>query len=452
VAGSVTDASMTGAEAPRAEPRIRPAYAHYAVGLLMMIYVLNFIDRQVLSILAEPIKRELHLADWQLGAMTGLAFALLYTLLGIPIARLADRGNRPLIIASALTVWTGFTMLCGAASTFSQLMLARVGVGTGEAGCTPPAISLISDYVPKHRRTLAISIYMAGAPLGAMLGLAIGGLLADRFGWRAAFVLVGAAGVPFAALAFFTLGEPRRRRVIFDEAAPESLASVRSVLRVLWHKRTYHLVVGAVALKAFIQYGLLTFMGSFFFRDHAAEVAAAAARFGVKSAGFAGVSLGLTVGIAGVVGSICGGWLADRYGAADARVQTKLSAAGILLSTPLFVWSLLTHSMWLALWLLLVARTLEALFFGPAYSIVQGLVQPSMRAIATAVMLFVINLVGLGFGPLGVGLLSDLLSGPAGFGSGEGVRWSLATFVLLGIPAGWLFFAAGKTVREDTVS
>jgi MFS family permease len=427
--------------------RISRAY-YLPILLLLSAYVLNFLDRQVVAILAEPIKRDLGLADWQLGAMTGLAFAFLYTFLGIPIARLAERGDRPMIISGAIGVWSFFTLICGFAHSFAQLAMARVGVGVGEAGCTPPALSLISEYVPRERRSTAMSVYLAGAPLGGVLGMALGGLVADQWGWRAAFWVAGAPGLVLALITFFALPEPRRK----SRAAVVQSPTLREVVRKLLPKRTYHYVVGGITLKAVIQYGLQAFFGSFFLRNHASELAALAGRWGLKSAGFLGVALGLTLGISGILGSLAGGWLSDRLSVAQPKAQAWVPAFGAIAATPFYVAALLVPSMPLALLLLFIPSLLTAFYFGPAYAIVQGLVPPGMRAMATAIMLFVINLVGLGIGPLAVGITSDTLSGPFGLGEAAGLRWSLALFALLGIPASLLFLASAKTLEADTES
>ncbi|MDB5454120.1 MAG: transporter [Caulobacteraceae bacterium] len=442
----------TGLAAP--ERRVTAGYARYAVTLLMLVYVLNFIDRQVLSILAEPIKRDLGLADWQIGAMTGLAFAALYCFLGIPIARIAERGNRPWIIAASLVVWSGFTVVCGFANSFVHLVLARLGVGVGEAGCTPPALSLITDYAAPNRRASAIAFYTAGAPLGGLLGMMIGGLVADKYGWRAAFFAVGAPGLILAPILLLTLTEPRRwlKQTMAAKAAAAANYDFGATLKMLWRKPTYRLVVIAATLKAFIQYGTSAFLASFFFRNHAAELAGLGEGFGLKAAGFLGIALGLSVGVTGVAGTMLGGVLADRLGAKDSSRQTLVPAIGILISTPFFLWALFTPSAVVAMVILLLPGVLNALYAGPSFAIVQGLVPPEMRATATAIMLFIINLCALGLGPLCIGILSDILSNGFGLGDAAGVKWSLATFVLLGIPAGLLFLAAGKTVAQDTVS
>jgi len=225
---------------PDAIPLVSDGYRRYALTLLLVIYTLNFLDRQVVNILAEPIKKDLGLHDWQLGMMTGLAFALFYTVLGLPIARLgiarlAERANRAWIISGAIAAWSGFTLLCGFAQNFPQLILARIGVGVGEAGCTPPAHSLITDYVPRDRRASAIAFYSIGTPLGSLLGMAMGGVVADAWGWRAAFLVAGAPGLLMAALALLTLKEPRKAAI---KGAPHAGPGVGEALQEIAGKKT----------------------------------------------------------------------------------------------------------------------------------------------------------------------------------------------------------------------
>jgi predicted MFS family arabinose efflux permease len=434
-----------------AGPGVLPsrAYRGYALGLLMVIYVVNFVDRQVVSILAEPIKRDLGLADWQLGLMTGLAFAMLYTVLGLPIARIAERGDRPLIIAAAVAVWSGFTALSGMAQTFTHLVLARIGVGVGEAGCTPPALSLIADTVPREQRASAVSVYMLGAPVGSILGLALGGLIADAFGWRMAFVLVGLPGLLLAVVAALTLREPRRRMRLAGTAEPAP--SFRDALRELAGKRTYWRVVGGVTIKSFASYGALAFTGSFFFRNFPTELAEMAAGFGLKSAGFLGLALGVTSGFTAMIGTLLGGRLADHFARKDARAFAFIPAVGAVAGLPFSLAALNADSLMAAFAFLLLPGLLGSMWLGPAYGVVQSLVQPQTRATATAVMLFVANLIGLGLGPLFVGILSDVLKAQ-GLTDADAIRWSMMSFAVLAIPCAWLFWSAAKTMREEIVS
>jgi len=443
------------AEAAIPSPVINPVssgYRRYALWVLLIIYTLNFLDRQVVNILAEPIKRDLHLADWQLGMMTGLAFAIFYTVLGIPIARLAETKNRPFIIGASVAAWSAFTVLCGFTQNFWQLILARIGVGVGEAGCTPPAHSLITDYVPKDKRAGAIAFYSIGTPLGTLAGMAMGGLVADAYGWRVAFMVAGAPGVLFALIAAFTLVEPRRQLAADIAARAASKISFGAALAVLATKKTFWLIALAASIKAFVGYGHAPFTASFFFRVHGAEVAELAARFGLKSAGFLGLALGLIGGTAGVIGAWLGGLLADRLGAKDLRAYVIVPAIASLVTIPFYILAVSVGSPMAAIGVLTIPVLLGALWYGPVYATAQSIVDPAMRATASAVLLLIINLIGLGLGPVAVGALSDLLAGPAGLGEAQGVRWALILSTLLGLVAFGLFWAARKTIREEMVA
>ena len=442
------------AEVP-APPAIAPAskaYRRYALSVLLVIYILNFLDRQIVAILAEPIKNELHLADWQLGVMTGLAFALFYTVLGIPIARYAETGHRPRIIAAAAGLWSLFTIACGFAQNFVQLVACRIGVGIGEAGCTPPAHSLITDYTPREKRASALAFYALGTPLGGLLGLALGGLIADAYGWRTAFLFAGLPGLLMAVVAWTTLREPRRQLHTDMAALKASRPDFRTAMAEIRGKRSFWLIAFAAAIKAFIGYGAASFLAPFFFRNHGAELAQIAGGFGLGVTGFLGVALGIVLGLTGAVGTWMGGWLADKYGARDLRAYVSIPAISTLLGIPFYIAGLLVDSAVLALILFAFPPILNTLWYGPGYAAVQGLVQPQTRATATAVLLFIINLIGLGLGPLGVGAVSDFISGPMGLGSAEGVRWSLMIFIMFGAVASGLFWLARSSIREEMVS
>lgn len=443
------------AEAAIPSPVINPVssgYRRYALWVLLIIYTLNFLDRQVVNILAEPIKRDLGLADWQLGMMTGLAFAIFYTVLGIPIARMAETKNRPFIIGASVAAWSAFTVLCGFTQNFWQLILARIGVGVGEAGCTPPAHSLITDYVPKEKRAGAIAFYSIGTPLGTLAGMAMGGLVADAYGWRVAFMVAGAPGVLFALVAAFTLVEPRRQLAADLAARAASKISFGAALAVLATKKTFWMVALAASIKAFVGYGHAPFTASFFFRVHGAEVAELAARFGLKSAGFLGLALGLIGGTAGVIGAWLGGLLADRLGARDLRAYVIVPAIASLITIPFYILAVSVGSPMAAIGVLTIPILLGTLWYGPVYATAQSIVDPTMRATASAVLLLIINLIGLGLGPVAVGALSDVLAGPVGLGEAQGVRWALILSTLLGLVAFGLFWAARKTIREEMVA
>ena len=444
---------MSEASTQPAVRAVTSGYRNYAMGLLLLIYVMNFVDRQVVNILAEPIKRELGLLDWQVGAMSGLAFALFYTVLGLPIARAAERGHRPFIISGALALWSLFTALCGFAQTFPQLLLARISVGVGEAGCTPPAHSLIVDYVPKEKRASALAFYAMGTPLGALVGMALGGLIADAYGWRMAFIVCGLPGLVLALVAGLTLIEPRIR-LTADELKQRAqqmrdAKPFRDALATLRKKRTFWLVSFAAAIKAFIGYGQAPFAASFFYRNHLEEVTALGAMFGMAPGGFLGLSLGLMAGVGGAIGSYAGGMIADRYGSRDYRAYVSVPAIASVVVMPIFLFGVLSPSALVALLSLFLGSVIGTLWYGPVYATAQTIVPPHMRATASAILLFIINLVGLGLGPLSVGALSDVFAIYFGMGEGEGVRWALIVASLTGFIAAGLFWLARKSIRAE---
>ena len=283
-----------------------PATRNYALGVLVVVYTFNFIDRQILSILLEPIKLELGLSDTALGLLTGFAFALFYATLGIPIARYADKNNRRNLIALALAIWSGMTALSGLAQNFWQLLAARIGVGVGEAGCSPPAHSMIADYFPAENRATALGIYSLGIPVGILFGFLAGGWLNEFFGWRVAFFVVGIPGLILAVLVRFTLAEPTRGMAEGRIDSGEQ-PGVMETFRFMWRKKSFrHLAFGG-ALTAFVGYGLVTWVPSFLVRSHGMET------------GEIGTWLGLILGIPGGIGIAAGGWMADKLGSRDTR-------------------------------------------------------------------------------------------------------------------------------------
>lgn len=441
----------TTSAAPAAPPSTTPGYRNYALGLLLFIYVLNFLDRQIVNILAEPIREELGLRDWQLGVMTGLSFAIFYTFLGIPIARLAERGNRPLIISTAVIVWSGFTALCGFAQNFLHLILARIGVGVGEAGCTPPAHSLISDYTPREKRTSALALYSMGGPIGTLLGMAMGGVIADAWGWRAAFLVAAAPGLIAGVVAAFTLVEPRKKLPPPKADTPKP-PTMMDAARELRNCPTFWLFCFSGAIQGFIAYGHSSFLGSFFFRNHGQELSALAETFGLQTAGFLGISIGLIMGVSGIIGAFIGGRLGDKMGAKDPRALATLCAVANLLAVPTYIAAMLVDSALVALGLLVLPTLLYGLSYGPLYAVLQSVVQPRTRATATAIFLFMTNLVGLGIGPLLVGLMSDYFAEGLGLGAAEGIRWAQVTCTLVGVFGAYLYWRARKHIVRDFVS
>ncbi len=427
------------------------AYRSYVMGLLLAIYIVNFIDRQVVNILAEPIKHDLGLADWQLGLMGGLAFAVLYTILGIPVALLAERKDRSVIITVAIAFWSACTALSGLAQNFVQLVLARIGVGIGEAGCTPPAHSLIIDYAPKEKRGSALALYGMGAPLGGLLGMAFGGLVADAHGWRTAFFLAGAPGLVFAALAWFTLKDPRNAQRIKDARDKVQVARVTmgQTMRALASRPSFYWAIGGVTIKAFVSVGIALFLASFFLRNHPEEVARVAASIGLESMGFLGLTIGLMSGGFGALGMWLGGQLSDWLGKRDMRWNMYICIFAAVGYIPPFVFAMTAQSLTVALCWMAVTSLLSNLHYGPAISSMLSVAPPNMRAPASAIQLFIANLVSLGLGPLALGALSDTLA--ADMGAAEGLRWALIFASMLGVLAAVSFWVASRTLRRDLV-
>ncbi len=406
--------------------------------ILLTVYVFNFIDRQIVNILAEPIARDLDLSDTQIGLMTGLAFALFYTVLGIPIARFADRSttSRPRLIAVALALWSAMTALCGLAQNFAQLLLARIGVGVGEAGCTPPAHSLISDMVPPEKRSSALAFYSLGIPVGTLLGMVIGGTLADRLGWREAFVVVGLPGVALALVVWFVLKDPRRTdaaTMLRNANAPAALPLGEAVAEVM-RSRAFVLLLFAGSAASFLAYGKTTWTTIFFQRTHD------------LTPGQVGLWFGLIGGMGGMLGTWLGGYLADRFGAKNRRHVLSAPAIGMALAVPLAIAAYHAPSWPLALVLLFIPTVFNSFYYGPTYSAAQGLVPLRARAIAAATLLFFQNLIGLGLGPLFFGMLSDWLQPTYG---ADSVRYVLYGAAVLGLVPAFFFWRCGLRLNEE---
>lgn len=395
----MTDARAPAGENKLAAPGLTDGNVRYALWLLLGIYTLNFVDRQIVAVLGEDIKAALNLSDTQLGLLGGLAFAVFYTVLGIPIARFAERGNRVAIISGALVVWSGFTALCGTATNFLQILLYRFGVGVGEAGCTPPAHSLISDYVKPEKRASALALYSMGVPIGTFAGFALGAVIAANYGWRAAFFVVGIPGVVLGLIAFLTLKEPRKMGI-----APPSAhkASFGEALKELSSKPSYWYAVMGATMVSFLGYGHAYFLPAYLARTHG---------MGLQERGLA---FAVMVLIAGVIGTWAGGKIADSYAKRDARAYVTLPAIAFALGAPFFIWAIYhpagPNSGYIALLLLAIPTAMNSVWYGPVYAAIQGLVKPHTRATAVAVMFFILNLIALGLGPTAVGFFSDMFA------------------------------------------
>ncbi|GGD94157.1 MFS transporter [Tsuneonella deserti] len=421
------------ASAPATEAGRRGVTA--TLWILLIVYIFNFIDRQIVNILAEPIAKDLGLSDTQIGLLTGIAFALFYTVLGLPIARYADRPttNRPRLIALALTIWSGMTALCGLASSFLHLLLARVGVGVGEAGCTPAAHSLISDIVPKERRASALGFYALGIPIGSVLGMIIGGLLVDALGWRHAFMIVGLPGVLMALVVLVFLKEPRHHMHSRGTVPPPSIDS-RQAFKAIFGSRAMVLLLTAASFAAFLSYGKATWATIYFQRTYG------------LSPGQVGLYFGFVNGAAGILGTWAGGKIADHFGATNRRHVLTAPAVGMALVAPLAILGYAMADWRVALAVLFVPTFLGSLYYGPTYSSVQGLITPSARAMAAAVLLFFQNLIGLGLGPLLFGMLSDAIKPTFG---ADSVRWVLYLGSLMSLIPAFFFWRCSLRLNEE---
>jgi predicted MFS family arabinose efflux permease len=421
-----------GASAP-AEPRFAPvsaAYGRYALTLLVAIYTVNFLDRQIITTIGESIKNDLRLTDSQMGALGGIYFAAVYTILGIPIARVADKSNRPWVMTISLALWSGFTVVSGIAKSYGVLAFARAGVGIGEAGCSPTAHTLLADYFPPSKRATALAIYSMGISIGTLLGMAIGGIVAEHYGWRNAFFVAGAPGLVFALLAIFTLREPRSQLSRDAQAAANASSHIPllMVFSTLEQRPTFWLFALGGALTSFVSYAHGQFFTPFFLRNHAHELTVLAGQFGMAPAagkpplGFISLALGLGAGFGGAFGSWLGGVLADKWGAKDVRNYALFPLLVPFVSLPVLWYAAGTDNMMLALILLLIPNIGVGAWWGPVYGGVQTMAPPAMRALAAAVLLFTINIIGLGGGPTAFGMTTDAMTNHYLLGTGLDVQ------------------------------
>ncbi len=410
----------------------KKGYRLYVLGMLVVVYTFNFIDRQIVGIRAVPIKADLGLSDTQLGLMGGLAFALFYTALGIPVAFWADRANRTWIMTLALAIWSAMTAACGLAQNFWQLFLARVGVGVGEAGGVAPAYSLIADYFPSRQRGRALSAYSFGIPVGSALGIVLGGVLASQVDWRFAFFVVGLAGLLLAPVFKLTVREPLRGGL--DKDADLPAATWRSIAEKLVIKRSFWLMSLAAAAASMAGYGLFFWLPSFFVRSFGLSLMAASFYFG-------GILL-----VGGLAGIWLGGSLGDRFGAARRSAYALVPACALAATVPFYAAALLSSSLMLTCLLLLVPTALGLTWLGPVISAIQHIVPPTMRATASAVFLFIVNLIGIGVGTLVIGALSDYLQ--ARYGQ-EALRFAILAGTGFYLLAAALFVLGARQLERD---
>lgn len=401
------------------------------LSLLLLAYIFNFLDRQILGILAGPIIEDLELTDAEFGAIAGLAFAILYSVLAVPLAMIADRTSRSRVIAGSLAVWSAFTALCGTAVSFWQLFIFRLGVGVGEAGGVAPSYALIADYFPPERRARALSIFSLGIPLGLAAGTLIGAYLAAWIDWRAAFLTMGIAGILLApVMLYFVRDVPRAKR---------DTVNMRALLRtfpMVASKPTFWLMAFAASLSSLAGYGLALWTPTVLQRSFGLEM--------IERGQF----LAAIFLIGGTAGVFAGGWLADRLGQGDRTWYAKLPAIAWLVTAPLFVAGLMAPEAWMAWLLLLIPNALNILWLGPVTTAVQHLVTRPLRATASASFLLINNLIGLGVGPTLIGGLSELFS--ERFGN-ESLRYAAVSVVGFYVLAAILMFFAIKRLPRDWV-
>jgi len=410
-------------------------YRYLVLGILTLVYISNFVDRQVINILAKFIIEDLDLSDGQFGLLSGFAFALIYVTAGIPIARWADVGNRRNIVALSVVVWSVMTALCGVAQNFIHLFLARVGVGVGEAGGSPPSHSIISDIFPPRQRATALSIYSLGVYGGVLVGTVGGAYLVQWFDWRIAFVVVGVPGIVLGLLVRFVIKEPPRGMA--DARQDVHPPTFSSVLGLLWERKSFRHLSFACALHAFVGYGVGNFMPLFLSRVHNMPILDI------------GWYYGLVAGIGGLAGTFAGGWLSDRMAnkTEDQRWYIWVPLISTIVAIPFALNTFLVMGSGMAAtisWLIPVFC--GGFYLAPCIAMTHGLVGLRMRAMGSAVLFFVLNLIGLGLGPWMTGIVSDMLTPEFG---DYALRYAMSLTVLVNIWCAFHYYRCSKTIRED---
>jgi MFS family permease len=394
----MAEAVIGGARVSGAKPLFSEGYTRGALIVLMLIYASNFIDRTIVNTLGQPIKVDLGISDSQLGLLQGFAFAIFYTVLGLPIGRLAEHKSRVNVLTVCLVLWSGMTALCGVATSFIQLLMFRFGVGVGEAGCSPASHSLIADYFPAERRASALAVYAFGIPLGSSLGAMSGGWIAENLSWRVAFFVVGAPGLILAVIARLFLREPPRGHSEAVAPAEGPPPSMLAVAKRMWSAPSFvHMTIGATLI-SFAGYGVGGFAQPYFIRDFHLGLAEV------------GLSFGLVAGLSTGLGTLLGGFLTDWSGRHDKRWYALVPGLGYLFAVPFYVATYLVSSWYVALALMILPGITAYTFLGPTFGVMHNLVEPRMRATATAVLFFVLNLIALGGGPLFTGAMSDFFA------------------------------------------
>jgi MFS family permease len=430
---------MTAATA--AGPRSGPGYRYLVVGLLAVVYTFNFMDRQIMSTLAEPIRKELGLSDTQLGLLGGIYFALFYTTFGLPVAWLSDRFKRVWIMATACGIWSLFTAGCGLATNFTQLALSRIMIGAGEAGGSPPSYSLISDYFPAKERGTGLAIYSLGVPLGSMLGVAFGGGVAAHYGWRIAFFAVGLPGIALALLMLLIVREPMRGGLDAVALGADAHAPAPPAFQVIGAfvtNRTLLCVALACGMSAFVGYAMLNWNAPLLMRVKGASLKEVSAYYS------------LVIGGTGVVGTFGAGWLADKLSHRDKRWYSWIPAIAFVVTIPALAGLIWAPTWQIALLFIAVPALLNNMYLAPSLAVVQNAVPPGQRTMAGAILLFVLNLIGLGGGPVFLGKISDMAKASYGDHSLLVGYAALAPMIVIAIIAH--LFAASSIARDKRLA
>lgn len=411
-------------------------YRIYVLLLLMLTYLFSFMDRQILSILIEDIGNDFTLNDTQRGLLMGLAFALFYAGLGVPVAWLADRANRKNIIAAAVTIWSIATALCALATGFWSLFAARVGVGVGEAGGTPPAHSILGDYFKKSELTRALAIYSSGPALGAALGLMAGGWLADQIGWRMTFVVVGLPGILLGIIVYFTIKEPRRGRFVVDSSEPLPSRGFKETFVSIFKQPAYVGALNGLTLQLMAGNILMSWAAVIMIRTFDASTSQA------------GFLLGLVILFGSPPGMLAGGFLSDKLGIRDARWMARIPAITLLLAMPFYLGAMFVSNIYLMAILIGLGAFFIGFSFAPSMGIIQTVVKPDERALASAIFFLTSSLVGLGIGPIVSGWVSDLLQSTYGQSS---INISVAITQCLYVPAALFFYWTTFKLKDHSI-
>lgn len=416
---------------------VRPLRSTRALVLLMIIGSINYVDRQLLSLLIEPIRAELHFSDTQFGLLTGLAFAIFYATMGVPVAMLADRVNRVKLVALACATWSICTGLCGMANNFTQMALARFGVGIGEAGGTAPSLSILSDYFRPDQRPAIIGIYTVNGPIGVFIGITLGGAIAANYGWRSAFYVIAAVGVLMAPLLWLLVREPRRGGTETNPALHEhqKAPGLMTTVRYFLGKPTLRYLLIASGLSSFVSYGLLNWIPAFLMRETGMTLGQLSVWFGPA----AGICMG--------VGIWAGGAIVNIGARKSLKAYAWAPAVAALVGAPVFMLALFASDWRIALCLLIVPMICVVMYVAPALALTQNLAPLRARATATALLLLSFNLVGLGGGPLMIGIFSDIF---AAMGSQHSLRWALMSTIPLSMGAVGAYLMMARTIIMDS--